>query len=88
MPSITRGRLAVAWLQKPFTAKAKAETVTIHSAGGRSWKVWEAHDDALLMKLYATTPTSDLAKVMGRNVRSVWARAERLGIVKDKGRVA
>lgn len=47
-------------------------------------KPWMPHEDAVLRRLYPTTPTLRIAERLGRSVPSTWKRAEKLGLKKDE----
>ena len=52
-------------------------------------QTWTAEQDDYLRQHYATTPTADLAEVLGRTYGAVSARAgRRLGLHKDKATLA
>lgn len=50
-----------------------------------SQRPWTADDDALLVRLYPTTRTADVAAALGRSMSSVYVRACHLDIKKAEG---
>ncbi|HRO75766.1 MAG TPA: HNH endonuclease signature motif containing protein [Crocinitomicaceae bacterium] len=46
-------------------------------------KFWTAEEDAIMRSVYATQPTADIAKSLNRTERSVFMRADTLGLKKD-----
>lgn len=49
----------------------------------RKWQAWTAEDDALLRRLYPSTPTGEVAKALGRSLTTVYQRAYTVGLSKS-----
>lgn len=45
--------------------------------------IWSAADEFIVRKLYADTPTAELAELVGRTVTQVHSKAKRLGLKKS-----
>ena len=59
--------------------------VELHSSNSsRNYSEWTAEEVAILRFCYGVIPTSVIAKMLGRSVSAIYAKAYRLGLKSNK----
>jgi hypothetical protein len=51
--------------------------------GPKTWGRWTRAEEAVIRRLYATRPTSEIARRLGRDVRAIYSKAYAMGLRKS-----
>lgn len=51
--------------------------------GSKAWTRWTPAEEAVIRRLYATKPTSEIARRLGRDERAIYSKAYALGLRKS-----